>query len=399
MSRESEAASPGRRWVNSQKQTQGQKQEQTQKQTQEQEQELMDSNSKIDVSVVVPVFNQEKYLEQCVDSLLCQTLKRVEFIFVDDGSTDRSMEILERYRAVDDRIKTLTQKNQYAGVARNNGMNIATGKYIIFVDSDDFFAPTMLEDAFEHAERFQAEITIFGFSKLDDMHKTVHKIPYAPFPNACFSVKEIGEDFFLKYNAEPWNKLFLRSFVTRHGLTFQDIRKCNDTYFTHMAAYLSDKIVYLRKRLMFYRVNNTASLQGNVSLGQSAFIQMAAAIKKGLIDKELYYGVYKKAYHKYLYQIIRLYGNADSNVDSYRDYYYKLKEAMIPELFDSADDFSSDEWVSMLYESEDMESFLLSYVSYLKKNYISKKSKDYKIGHTLLIVPRIIKRVIETHSL
>ena len=84
------------------------------------------------VSVVVPVHNTSRYLNQCVDSLIRQSLKDVEFIFVDDGSTDQSVNILEQYQKKDSRIKILKQKNQYAGVARNHGMEIATGKYIIF---------------------------------------------------------------------------------------------------------------------------------------------------------------------------------------------------------------------------------------------------------------------------
>ena len=125
----------------------------------------------VDVSVVVPVYNTELYLNQCVDSLLAQTLKNVEFIFVDDGSTDRSVEILKEYQQKDPRITILQQKNQFAGVARNNGMKAATGKYIIFVDSDDFFEPTMLEEAFNCAEANQAEIVAFDFYRYNNVTK------------------------------------------------------------------------------------------------------------------------------------------------------------------------------------------------------------------------------------
>ncbi len=353
----------------------------------------------VDVSVVVPVFNGERHLKQCVDSLLCQTLRNVEFIFVDDGSTDRSMEFLRGYRKRDDRIRILTQRNQYAGVARNNGMEEATGKYIIFLDSDDFFLPTMLEEAYEHAEKHQAEITIFGYSKYDDRRRSVLRPPLPRFPKTCFSVRRIGEDFFLMYNPEPWNKLFLRSFITEHELRFQNIRKCNDTYFTHMAAYLSDRIVFLRKRLVFYRMNNAASLQGNVNAELSAFVPMEAAIKRGLADRQLYRGVEKKAYLKDLCRTISSYGHADADADSYREYYDRVREALIPDLFDSADDFSSDEWVKMLYESDNLESFLLYYIRDLKQNRISKKSKDYILGHAQLVVPRRIKRAAANRSL
>ena len=93
------------------------------------------------VSVIIPVYNVEDYLRQCLDSVINQTLKDIEIICVDDGSTDKSLEILHEYEKKDSRITVLTQKNQYAGVARNVGMSVATGKYFVFLDSDDFFEP------------------------------------------------------------------------------------------------------------------------------------------------------------------------------------------------------------------------------------------------------------------
>ena len=93
----------------------------------------------IKVSVIIPVYNAEKYLEKCLDSLLKQTFTDMEVICVDDGSTDASLEILKRFQEKDRRIHVLTQENQYAGTARNNGMKIAQGEYLLFLDSVDFF--------------------------------------------------------------------------------------------------------------------------------------------------------------------------------------------------------------------------------------------------------------------
>ena len=90
------------------------------------------------VSVIIPVYNVEDYLRQCLDSVINQTLKDIEIICVDDGSTDNSLQIFREYEQKDSRVKVLTQKNQYAGVARNTGMNIARGHYYVFLDSDDF---------------------------------------------------------------------------------------------------------------------------------------------------------------------------------------------------------------------------------------------------------------------
>ena len=98
------------------------------------------------VSVVIPCYNVEKYIRQCIESLLHQTLSDFEIICVDDGSTDETVNIIKEYVAEDDRVILIEQKNQYAGVARNNGLEAASGEYVIFLDSDDFFAEEIEED-------------------------------------------------------------------------------------------------------------------------------------------------------------------------------------------------------------------------------------------------------------
>ena len=99
----------------------------------------------ISVSVIVPVYNTEKYLEQCLNSILGQTLQEIEVICVDDGSTDGSVQMIERMSLEDERLVLLKQKNAGGGAARNLGMEKAKGKYLMFLDSDDFFHPQMLE--------------------------------------------------------------------------------------------------------------------------------------------------------------------------------------------------------------------------------------------------------------
>ena len=94
----------------------------------------------VKVSVILPVYNVSEYLRQCMDSIVGQTLKDIEIICVDDGSTDDSLEILKEYEAKDKRVKVIEQKNAGAGAARNNGLAIATGEYLSFLDSDDILS-------------------------------------------------------------------------------------------------------------------------------------------------------------------------------------------------------------------------------------------------------------------
>ena len=115
----------------------------------------------VKVSVILPVYNVSEYLRQCMDSIVGQTLKDIEIICVDDGSTDDSLEILKEYEAKDKRVKVIEQKNAGAGAARNNGLAIATGEYLSFLDSDDFFEPDMLEKAYEKGKSANAQGVVF----------------------------------------------------------------------------------------------------------------------------------------------------------------------------------------------------------------------------------------------
>ena len=123
------------------------------------------------VSVIVPVYNAEKYLPQCLESILSQTLKKIEIICVDDGSTDGSSRILEQYAANDCRIQHVRIENHGAGYARNIGLLRAAGEYLFFLDSDDYIAQTTLEDAYSYAQSIAADVVAFGASYVDDEGK------------------------------------------------------------------------------------------------------------------------------------------------------------------------------------------------------------------------------------
>ena len=101
---------------------------------------------KIKISVIVPVFNAEKYLKMCLNSLVSQTLKNIEIICIDDGSTDNSLAILDKFKSKDDRIKIIKQKNYGVSIARNNGISEAQGEYIGFVDADDWVDKDFLKN-------------------------------------------------------------------------------------------------------------------------------------------------------------------------------------------------------------------------------------------------------------
>ena len=352
----------------------------------------------MDISVVVPVYNTSRFLRQCVDSLINQTWKDVEFILVDDGSTDDSLEILKEYQKRDARIKVLEQKNLHAGVARNNGMKQATGKYIIFLDSDDFFSLDMLESALCCAKKNQAEIVIFGFNNYDAL--TGEKKPAEiKLPSRVFSANEPINDLIKTCQAVAWNKLYLRSFIERNNLKFEARKKCNDSYFTQMSLVLAERMVFLNRRLVNYRINNPSSLQGNMSLSRESFIDCSISVKKDAMERNIYQGYVKAALVRYAIQIAKRGASAPISSAEYEAYYQYIKKHLIPDLFNCEQDFMHDSYMSNLYHSRDLGEFLLLQLhdteETLKTGYISKDSYDYRIGHALMGLPRRIMRLFD----
>ena len=135
-------------------------------------------NEKIVVSVIIAVYNAEKFLGQCLDSIVGQTLKDIEIICVNDGSTDSSLEILEEYAKKDSRLKVFTKENEGLGgaSARNYGLDIACGKYISILDSDDFFELEMLEKAVKKAEATNSDIVVFGGYEYDNRNGNTYPV-------------------------------------------------------------------------------------------------------------------------------------------------------------------------------------------------------------------------------
>lgn len=187
----------------------------------------------VDVSIVVTIYNAEEYIDNCLDMLTKQTLKNIEIICVDDGSADGSMGRLQAYSRRDERIRVFTEENKGAGAARNRGLTEATGKYILFLDCDDFFEPDMVQLAYEKAEEQGAEIVIYKSDQYNmDSGEFVYEnwamIEWALPPYEPFGYRQISTNIFKAFVGWAWDKLYLREFVVKNDLKFQEQRTTND---------------------------------------------------------------------------------------------------------------------------------------------------------------------------
>lgn len=159
-------------------------------------------------SIIVPVYKTEKYLRKCIDSILKQNYEDFELILVDDGSPDQCPNICDKYKRQDTRIKVLHKKNGGVSLARNAGLNMATGRYIWFIDSDDYIAPTALHELYEAQRSEEADLYVFN-----------------TFLNQSISLENINcffEQYYFKYflGFGPCNKLYKRDIILDSGLEF-----------------------------------------------------------------------------------------------------------------------------------------------------------------------------------
>lgn len=292
------------------------------------------------VSVVMPVYNAESYLEQAIGSLLNQSMKHIEIIAVDDGSTDSSLEILNRFAASDNRVRVYTQKNQYAGVARNLGLSHAKGEYIIFLDSDDFFEKNLVKDTYFKAKMDKADVVLFGANYFDDSTgkkskgKGVLKKEFAPSKQP-FSYKDCPDTIYQITSASPWTKLYRADFVKKSGLQFQNLHNANDVFFTFSALSVAERITVLDKALVNYRTGQKNNLQ---SSSKRYFYEAYSAWHQKLIElgrmDEVRKSYVNRALESCLYNL-----RAVKNMDAKKAIFEKLKN----EAFESLEIYGHEE--------------------------------------------------------
>ncbi len=241
------------------------------------------SSLNIKVSIIIPIYNVEKYLIQCLDSVVNQTLKEIEILCINDGSTDNSLRILEEYAKKDKRIRVINKKNAGVGAARNTGLEYAKGEYIGFVDSDDWVDITMFEKLYQNSKYHNSDIVMCPMSIVYENDEELGYYRYSnilsyydldcfndEFDDCVFDYKQT-KDFILRIAVNAYNKIYRTEFIKEidakfpEGMIFED-----NPFFYH--TYLNAKNLSLVKDFLYYhRVNRMGSL---ISTGDQRFFDM-----------------------------------------------------------------------------------------------------------------------------
>ena len=216
----------------------------------------MPLNTTCKISIIIPVYNAGQYLSQCLDSLLKQTLREIEIICVNDGSSDNSFEILKHYKTKDERIIIINQNNQGQGSARNRAIDISKGEYIAFVDPDDWVEDNMFEYMYQKAKENNCDVVYcdykvyFEETKKFFLDYTLKKILKQ---NAKFSSKDIKKYYLIGIPNYTWNKIYKRQFILDNNIRFSNYKMKEDNLFSIKVRLLSKNNYYCAKSFYNYR--------------------------------------------------------------------------------------------------------------------------------------------------
>ena len=212
------------------------------------------------ISVIIPVYNVEKYIKTSVESVLNQTYSNLEIILVDDGTEDNCDKICDEYKEKDDRVVVIHQKNMGLAEARNSGMKIATGKYIMFLDSDDFFEKNSCEVLYNEIKKRDADFVIGNYIHVDtDGNKWENPLfDQEIYTNFQLSIKDYQKSFFVM-NSVVWNKIYKREFLEKINLKFVKGTLAEDAIFSTFCYVHSNNGYFINDIVYNYRQNQANS--------------------------------------------------------------------------------------------------------------------------------------------
>ena len=277
------------------------------------------------LSVIIPAYNVEKYIERCITSVLNQNLKDIEIIIIDDGSKDKTAEICQKLSQKNKNIIFKQVKNGGCSAARNIGLSIAQSKYVAFLDSDDWVDLNMYGDMVNEAERNKADIVICGFKKIDENFNLLSTVK--------IDKKNTKNDYIdctTEWFASPCNKIYRKDILKKNSIEFLlNIYTGEDMFFNFICFFYSNKIVSIDTPYYNYFMNQN-SVSNNYRNRTDIYIVIDELIKF-YIDKGVYEENLNKVrecfkYHGIMYPFDVLQKLSENKVENWKRFYKEIKE-------------------------------------------------------------------------
>ncbi|MBQ8534727.1 MAG: glycosyltransferase [Bacilli bacterium] len=275
------------------------------------------------ISIIVPVYNMEKYIDKCINSIINQTYKNIEIIIVDDGSTDKSSKIIDKYKKIDKRVKVYHKKNGGLADARNYGLEKATGEYIGFVDSDDYIENNMYKKLYNNLIKYKADISVVNYNlvyeKDFNYKKNFKEISdKLIILNKIETIKLLLDDN--KFGNYAWNKLYKRELFNNIkypigrkmedlGTTYKIIEKCNRIVYDPIPLYN-----YLQRNNSIVNTINLSFFEDTYILTYERFIYL---------DNK--YGFIKENHFNTIRLLLFCYSFINDKDNTYKDVIKKIK--------------------------------------------------------------------------
>lgn len=260
---------------------------------------------KADISIIIPVYNLEKYISECIDSVLSQTYQNFEIILVDDNSKDASVSVIKEFAERDARIKLiLLEENHGAGYARNVGMKYAEGDYLMFLDGDDFFEKDMLEKLYKSSKINESDVTVCNMYMFDNETK-VNRLFDETLDfgfekmGIPFNMTDISEYAFQFMHEIAWNKMFSHKFLLDTGIKFQEQHNANDQFFVFANLLCARKIVRLPEPFIHYRNNIAGQLSRSIICKPMCIYNATLATSK-FMEQHHYKKYFEKSFNSYV---------------------------------------------------------------------------------------------------
>lgn len=264
------------------------------------------------ISIIIPIYNAEKMLRESIDSVIHQTYKNLEIILVDDGSKDSSGKLCDEYSKNDNRIKVIHKENGGLSSARNAGLDIATGKYVMFIDADDFFEPNSCEILYREIEEKNADLVIGNYIHVTYDGKKWDSPLFDPriYDKFKLSINDFEKSFFVM-NSVVWNKIFKREFIEKLNLRFIPKAIAEDAIFSSYCYVHTDNAYYINNIIYNYRQNKE-----NASISTNCTKQYFEGLNSS----------YKKIFNNF---------ESTNNIGFYRFFYARIMPYLLCKIIDT----------------------------------------------------------------